>query len=260
MAPHLSLTAVALLLPCLQSGPSPAPPQLGAAARLQRRRQHLHRARRRQNASSPIGNGRRSGPVARRRLCRLYAAGARPQRARLRSQPGLHRRRPGPTSCARSMPTAATTGSCSKAARATPSAQLCDFRSKQFSSDGKRLYFLTPGWATSGALHVYELRSARAAFRAAGQRLLVLNFCTEQIPGRSRRLSSTAISVFGGSYDWYWLYDAAGKKELGPVGHFDNPDAMVQGGARRCGAKQAHGRLERLDFTARRTAPPARCR
>ena len=39
-------------------------------------------------------------------------------------------------------------------------AQLCDFRSKQFSADGARLYFLTPGWTTSGALHVYD--NARA--------------------------------------------------------------------------------------------------
>ena len=33
--------------------------------------------------------------------------------------------------------------------------------------------------------------------------------------------------LLGGSYDWYWLYDPTGKKELGPLGQFDNPDDLV---------------------------------
>ena len=40
----------------------------------------------------------------------------------------------------------------------TPEQRLCGFTNKQFNSDGRLLYFITPGWATSGALHV-ELRS-----------------------------------------------------------------------------------------------------
>jgi hypothetical protein len=32
-----------------------------------------------------------------------------------------------------------------------PEHQLCDFKNKQFSSDGRRLYFLNPAWATSNA-------------------------------------------------------------------------------------------------------------
>jgi Tol biopolymer transport system component len=43
-----------------------------------------------------------------------------------------------------------------------PERQLCDFRSKQFSADGRRLYFLTPAWASSGALHVYDFRAGRS--------------------------------------------------------------------------------------------------
>lgn len=106
-------------------------------------------------------------------------------------------------------------------------AQLCDFRSKQFSADGKRLYFLTPGWTTSGALHVYETRAREQHFVQPANDLLVLNFC----PGKFQDnlvVEQHRYLVFGGSYDWYWLYDTTGKKELGPVGHFDSPDAVVK--------------------------------
>jgi hypothetical protein len=106
-------------------------------------------------------------------------------------------------------------------------AQLCDFRSKQFSADGKRLYFLTPGWTTSGALHVYELRPREQRFVLPANDLLVLNFCSGKYQD-DLVVEQHRYFVFGGSYDWYWLYDAAGKKELGPIGHFDSPDAMVK--------------------------------
>jgi hypothetical protein len=104
-------------------------------------------------------------------------------------------------------------------------AQLCDFRSKQFSADGKRLYFLTPGWTTTGALHVYALRAREQHFVLPANDLLLLNFCS----GRYQDdlvVEQHRYFAFGGSYDWYWLYDAAGKKELGPIGHFDSPDAV----------------------------------
>lgn len=106
-------------------------------------------------------------------------------------------------------------------------AQLCDFRSKQFSSDGRRLYFLSPGWTTSGALHVYDLRTREQRFLLPANDLLVLNFC----PGKYQDnlvVEQHRYFVFGGSYDWYWLYDLTGKKELGPIGHFEAPDAMVK--------------------------------
>ena len=34
--------------------------------------------------------------------------------------------------------------------------------------------------------------------------------------------------LLGGSYDWYWLYDPSGKKELGPLGQFNNPEDMMR--------------------------------
>jgi hypothetical protein len=106
-------------------------------------------------------------------------------------------------------------------------AQLCDFRSKQFSSDGRRLYFLAPGWTTSAALHVYDMRTREEHFVLPANDVLVLNFC----PGKFKDdliVQSHRYFVFGGSYDWYWLYDSTGKKELGPVGHFDSPDAVAK--------------------------------
>ncbi len=81
-----------------------------------------------------------------------------------------------------------------RAAKAAPKTQLCDFRQKQFSSDGRRLYFLTPGWATSGALHVFDTAQRRRPFRHAGQRRL---WCSASARTNTRTISScwrTALS------------------------------------------------------------------
>lgn len=108
-----------------------------------------------------------------------------------------------------------------------PLQQLCDFRSKQFSSDGRRLYFLTPGWATSGALHVYDMRTTDERFVLPANDLLVLNFCSNKYKD-ALVVEQHRYFLLGGSYDWYWLFDPAGKKELGPLGDFDNPEDMVR--------------------------------
>jgi hypothetical protein len=112
-----------------------------------------------------------------------------------------------------------------------PEQQLCDFKSKQFSADGRRLYFLTPAWATSGALHVYDMRSGDARFLLPANDLLVLDFCANKYKD-DLVVEQHRYFLLGGSYDWYWLYDSTGKKELGPLGEFANPDDMV---------RQAHG-------------------
>lgn len=118
-----------------------------------------------------------------------------------------------------------------KGRKGDPDDQLCDFKSKQFSSDGKRLYFLTPGSDRSGALHVLDVRSGDDRFVIAANDLLVLNFCTNKYRDDLVVLQRREF-LLGGTYNWYWLYDQAGKKELGPLGEFDNPDDMV---------RQAHG-------------------
>jgi hypothetical protein len=98
-----------------------------------------------------------------------------------------------------------------------PPQQLCGFDQKQFSSDGRRLYFLSPAWVTSAALHSYDFGTRTVKFVAPANDVIVLSFCR----GKHRdQLVLTQHRYFlgGGSYDWYWLFDAAGKKEIGPVG------------------------------------------
>jgi hypothetical protein len=108
-----------------------------------------------------------------------------------------------------------------------PERQLCDFRSKQFSSDGRRLYFLTPAWAASAALHVYDLRAGEEHFLMPAKGILVLSFCPNRYKDHLVVLSRRYF-MLGGSYDWYWLYDPSGKKELGPLGQFNNPEDMIR--------------------------------
>lgn len=114
-----------------------------------------------------------------------------------------------------------------KGHKGSPQEQVCDFRSKQFSSDGRRLYFLSPGWTTSGALHVYDMRTDDERFVLPANDVLVLSFCPEKYKDDLVVLSHRYF-LFGGSYDWYWLYDPTGKKEIGPLGTFENPDEMVK--------------------------------
>ena len=108
-----------------------------------------------------------------------------------------------------------------------PERQLCDFRSKQFSADGRRLYFLTPAWASSGALHVYDMRAGEEHFLMPAKGLLVLSFCKNRYKDDLVVLSRRYF-MLGGSYDWYWLYDPTGKKELGPLGQFNNAEDMIR--------------------------------
>jgi hypothetical protein len=118
-----------------------------------------------------------------------------------------------------------------KGRKGKPELQLCDFRNKQFSSDGRRLYFLTPGWATSGALHVFDMRTGDEHYLVPANDVLVLNFCPNKYKDDLVVLAHRYF-LLGGSYDWYWLYDPSGKNELGPLGEFDSPDDMM---------RQAHG-------------------
>jgi hypothetical protein len=108
-----------------------------------------------------------------------------------------------------------------------PEHQLCNFKSKQFSSDGRQLYFLTPAWAASDALHVYDMRAGEEHFMMPANEVLVLNFCRSKYKDHLVVLSHRHF-LFGGSYDWYWLYDPTGKKELGPLGEFGNLENLTR--------------------------------
>jgi len=107
-----------------------------------------------------------------------------------------------------------------------PPQQLCGFDQKQFSSDGRRLYFLSPGWATSAALHYYDFVARVAKYVAPANAVIVLNFCK----GEHRDqlvLNQHRYFIGGGSYDWYWLYDREGTKEIGPVGDDNETAASI---------------------------------
>lgn len=108
-----------------------------------------------------------------------------------------------------------------------PERQLCGFTEKQFNSDGRLLYFLTPGWATSGALHVYDFKTQRERFVVDASGLFVLSKCRNEHKDRVAIMRHKYF-VFGGSYDWYWLYDPRTKKEIGPLGEIDDKDLAKQ--------------------------------
>jgi len=109
-----------------------------------------------------------------------------------------------------------------------PEEQLCGFSRKQFSSDGRSLYFLAPAWTTSAALHVYDLRGRQARFVRDANDVVVLSACDNRELRDHLLVMQHRYYVFGGSYDWYWLYDPAGRKEIGPVGEAEGAEAALK--------------------------------
>jgi dipeptidyl aminopeptidase/acylaminoacyl peptidase len=108
---------------------------------------------------------------------------------------------------------------------AEPSQALCGFHNKQFSSDGNTIYFLSPAWATSSGLHIYSRDSQTARFVMPSNDYVVLSWCTSDL--RDAIIAQQhRYFKFGGSFDWYWLFDPSGKTELGPVGEFDSVEAI----------------------------------
>jgi dipeptidyl aminopeptidase/acylaminoacyl peptidase len=95
-----------------------------------------------------------------------------------------------------------------------PESIVAGFERVQFSSDGKLIYFLTPAWATSGAIHVIDSTNGREYFVCPGNDLKV-------VPAGEYRdcllVQQHRYFIGGGSYDWYWLLRPDGR-EVGPVG------------------------------------------
>jgi hypothetical protein len=91
---------------------------------------------------------------------------------------------------------------------------VATFDEVQFSSDGRLVYFVTAAWATSGAVHVVDTTNRKERFVIAGNGL-------QTIPSGEYRdhllVSQHRYFLGGGSYDWYYLFTAAGK-EVGVVG------------------------------------------
>lgn len=95
-----------------------------------------------------------------------------------------------------------------------PKEIIAGFDDIQFSSDGKLVYFLTPAWATSAALHVVDTTTGKERFLLPGNQLEVMH------AGKYRDhllVNQHRYFVGPGSYDWFWLFTPDGK-EVGPVG------------------------------------------
>lgn len=91
---------------------------------------------------------------------------------------------------------------------------IAAFEDVQFSSDGRRVYFVTPAWATSGAVHVVDTTNRKERFVVAGNGLRVLH------TGEYRdhlMLAQHRYFLGGGSYDWFYLFTPEGK-EVGVIG------------------------------------------
>jgi hypothetical protein len=88
------------------------------------------------------------------------------------------------------------------------------FETLQFSTDGKLLYFVTPAWATSGAVHVVDTTKRKERYLFPGNNLKV-------VPAGEYKdcllVQQHRYFVGSGSYDWFWLLRPDGK-EVGPVG------------------------------------------
>ncbi|HVF72626.1 MAG TPA: hypothetical protein VM940_13565 [Chthoniobacterales bacterium] len=101
---------------------------------------------------------------------------------------------------------------CREAAK--PESLIAGFDSLQFSTNGKLLYFVTPAWATSGAIHVVDTTNRKERYLFPGSELKV-------VPAGEYKdcllVQQHRYFIGGGSYDWFWLFRPDGK-EVGPVG------------------------------------------
>jgi hypothetical protein len=95
-----------------------------------------------------------------------------------------------------------------------PESVIAAFENLQFSTNGKLLYFVTPAWATSGAVHVVDTtnRRQRYLFPGNGLKAVASGEYKDCLLVQQHR-----YFIGGGSYDWYWLLGPDGK-EIGPVG------------------------------------------
>jgi hypothetical protein len=95
-----------------------------------------------------------------------------------------------------------------------PESVLGGFENLQFSSNGKLLYFVTPAWATSGAVHVVYTTNGKERYLFPGNDLKVV---TAGEYKDCLLVQQHRYFIGGGSYDWFWVLRPDGK-EIGPVG------------------------------------------
>lgn len=100
-------------------------------------------------------------------------------------------------------------------------AALYSFEKLVFSNDGKRLYFLSDAWTTSGALHVVDIATRRSRYIAPANSILLLR--SGQYAG-CLVVSQHRYFLGSGSYDLYWMLAEDGD-EIGLVS-YDDPEHL----------------------------------
>jgi WD40-like Beta Propeller Repeat len=95
-----------------------------------------------------------------------------------------------------------------------PESVIGAFENLQFSTNGKLLYFITPAWVTSGAVHVVDTTNRKERYLFAGNdlKLVTAGEFKDCLLVQQHR-----YFIGGGSYDWFWVLKPDGK-EVGPVG------------------------------------------
>jgi hypothetical protein len=71
---------------------------------------------------------------------------------------------------------------------------ICWFSHKQFSSDGRYIFFLAPKWATSAALHRFDTRTRTSAFVTDANDVIVISDCRSPRTATASWCSNTATS------------------------------------------------------------------
>ncbi|MFL6518914.1 MAG: TolB family protein [Chthoniobacterales bacterium] len=97
---------------------------------------------------------------------------------------------------------------------AKPESVIAAFENLQFSTNGKLLYFVTPAWVTSGAVHVVDTTNRKERYLFPGNDLKLV---TSGEYKDCLLVQQHRYFIGGGSYDWFWLLRPDGK-EVGPVG------------------------------------------
>lgn len=94
----------------------------------------------------------------------------------------------------------------------------------EFLSDSRRVVFQSDLWATSGKVNLVDVNTGQVRRVAPGSLDTVI------LRGEYRDhliINQHRYFLGAGSYDWWWLFDAAGK-EIGPVGSDEAQVEMFQ--------------------------------
>lgn len=95
------------------------------------------------------------------------------------------------------------------------------FEDLAFSNDGQRIFFLSPAWTTSGAIHLVDVVLGSSRFVTPGNSLRILR--TGSYAG-CLVASQHRYFLGGGSYDYYYLFAENGD-QIGVVA-YDDPEHL----------------------------------